>query len=286
MSNLRFFFLISALSFLLLAPFAYFRQKRESTKVAVPKYETAPLLEEKLLKKLQAAPLLREKASQNVEVSTYSAHGGRYAKITPDFFRCRGSSIHPAVPVLRDGKVVENIFDCGGTGAHSLSVRDGKEYIFPVLLDLLNEIQQKTKKQVVITSGHHCPQHHRYVTARGASSSVKHMIGAAVTFYVVGLEKAQEEVLKVIANYYQNYPVSEKERTKYTEFVRSDKCEDKATIAWYNKEVFIKFYKDREGRDADNMHPFPYFSIQVRFDRELNKEVVFKHTDAETIFRY
>lgn len=275
------------ISLLVLAPVAHFRRHNEHQKLAVPKYETNLLLEDALLKKLQSVPSLRAGVCSNSISSDYMLRtANNYERITPEFFRCRGSLLHSSIPVLRDGKVVENIFDCGGTSAHSLYVRDGKEYVFPVLLEVLNEIQQKTKKQVVITSGHRCPQHHRYVTARGVHSTAKHMIGAAVTFYVVGLERSQEQVLKVIMDFYKKYPVPEKERIKYTEFVRSDKSEDVTTPPWYNKELFIKFYKEHEGRDADNTHPFPYFALQVRFDRENNKEISFKQSEAENIYRY
>jgi hypothetical protein len=49
---------------------------------------------------------------------------------------------------------------------------------------------------------------------------------------------------------------------------------DVSTPPWYNKEILIKLYLKNEGRDFDNRHPYPYVSIQVRFDRELNEKVV------------
>jgi hypothetical protein len=52
-----------------------------------------------------------------------------------------------------------------------------------------------------------------------------------------------------------------------------------------NKEILIKFYMPNEGRNADNRHPFPYLSIQVRFDRETNMRVAYSRADAQYFLR-
>ena len=52
------------------------------------------------------------------------------------------------------------------------------------------------------------------------------------------------------------------------------------TAPWYNKEIFIKLYKKKEGRNFDNRHPYPYISIQVRFDTELNERVIYSWDKA------
>ena len=112
------------------------------------------------------------------------------------------------------------------------------------------------------------------------------MVGAAVSFYIVGLEKAQEEIMKIILNYYRKSSLPEKERGKYLEFKQMEKGEGCSMPSWYNKEICVKFYKENEGRDVDNSHPFPYVSIQVRFDRATQKEVSFKQSEADSIYRY
>ena len=253
-----------------------------------PLYERHALLDEKYMEQLAFDPVQESpfaKGRCDKAASSFKKNP-RYSVITKEFFRCRGSSLHPLIPVIVDGKLVENLFDCSGSSAHSLPIREGKEYIYPVLIELLNTIQQKTGKLVVITSGHRCPQHHRYVSAKGALHNAKHMIGACVTFYVAGLEDKPKEVMKAIFDYYKHYPAPEKETQKYAEFSRSEKPTDTSTPPWYNKEIMIKWYKPSEGRDGDNYHPYPYFSIQVRFDREKNKTVLFQEQEAEHMCRF
>jgi hypothetical protein len=278
--------LLSCTSYVVYRHFSHLKGLEKQLGVA--RYERRALIEDKFIEKLaldpiQGAVFSKENSNSWLRSSQKNSH---YAAITKEFFRCRGSPLHSPIPTVLDGKVVENFFDCSGSSTHSLPIREGKEYISPVLLELLNAIQQKTRKQVVITSGHRCPQHHRYVNAKGGPNVAKHMTGACVTFYVVGLEDKPKEVLKVIFAYYKKFSMPEKEKLKYTEFSRSDKACDTSTPPWYNKEILIKFYRQNEGRDGDNSHPFPYFSIQVRFDREKNANLLFQQSDAEHIYRF
>lgn len=263
-------------------------RQKASQSMAIPLYERHALLDESSMEQLTFDPLQAPLFAKDKR-GTMSSSGQKNllsSVITKEFFRCRGSSLHPPIPVVADGKIVENIFDCSGSSSHSLPMRDGKEYIYPVLIELLNAIQEKTGRLVVITSGHRCPQHHRYVGAKGGLHNAKHMIGASVTFYVAGLEDKPKEVIKALFDYYKDYPVPEKEKSKYTDFSRSDKPTDTSTPPWYNKEIMIKWYKPNEGRDGDNYHPYPYFSIQVRFDREKKKTVLFQEQEAEHMCRF
>ena len=59
---------------------------------------------------------------------------GKISPITKEYFRCKGSPIHPPIPIIQNGKVVENIFDCRGAECHSLPIRHDKEYIHPILI--------------------------------------------------------------------------------------------------------------------------------------------------------
>src|SRR5688572_14981430 len=101
---------------------------------------------------------------------------GKFPKITKEFFRCKGSLLNPPKPDA----------DCGGK--HSLPLIHQKENVYSILIDLLNYLQQKTQKRVVITSGHRCPQHNTYVDPSARNQTSKHLIGAEVSFYVQGLE--------------------------------------------------------------------------------------------------
>jgi hypothetical protein len=208
---------------------------------------------------------------------------GQISPITKDYFRCKGSTLNPPIPILKDQKVVENIFDC--SGSHSLPIRHGKEFIMPILIELLNEIQASTGKAVVITSGHRCPQHNRYVDTSPKNLSSKHQIGAEVSFYVAGLEHHPDTVLNAIFSFYRADPRYSSEGKCYTVFERYEKETDVSTKPWFNKEILIKQYLPREGRNNDNRHPFPYFSIQVRFDRETNMRCSYTSEEAQCFQR-
>lgn len=210
---------------------------------------------------------------------------GRISLITKEYFRCHGSPLNPPIPIIQDGKAIENIFDCHGADTHSLPIRHEKEFIFPILLELVNEIQTATGKPVIITSGHRCPAHNRYVDLSPKNQASKHLIGAEVSFYVAELEKNPEIVLQTIFAFYRSNPRYAAAGKEYTEFARYEKEVDVSTKPWLNKEIFIKLYFPHEGRDGDNRHPFPYFSIQVRFDRDTNMPVAYSPQEAEHFLR-
>lgn len=200
---------------------------------------------------------------------------GDHHPITKEFFRCKGSTLNPAHIVQKqDGPV--HYYDCGGVDTHSLPLRDGKEFVYPILIDLLNFIQTKTGKKVVITCGHRCPEHNTYADESVENQCSKHTIGAEVAFYVQGMEHDPETIVKYIQEYYQETPIYKelKDSKDYLTFQRYEKPDTNVTTTpWYNKEIFVKLYKKHEGRNFDNRHSHAYISIQVRFDRDLNERV-------------
>lgn len=208
---------------------------------------------------------------------------GGFFKITKDFFRCRGDTTHPLViKENSDGKKI-NIRDCVGGEKHGLPVRDGKEFIYPCLIDLLNFIQEKTKKKVVITTGHRCPVHNAYVDGSSTNKSSRHMLGAEVDFYVQGMEKEPEKIISLLQTFYKENPDYNKE-PDYTTFQRGDAEKYNITVApWQNKEILIKLNLEQENRDFDNSHPYPYITIVVRYDRENKTKILF---DEKLIYQY
>lgn len=198
-----------------------------------------------------------------------------YPKITKDFFRCRGSSLNPPVIFFKQEKEVLRNYDCGGPQKHSLPLRDQKEFIYPILIDLLNHVQNSTGKRVVITSGHCCPEHNTYLNSSPSNQYSKHMLGAEVDFYIQGMEEEPEKVVALLLQYYREQP-KYSGLNEFTEFKRYEKVDPHAKIApWFNKEIFIKILKKNEGRDFDNRHPYPYLSIQVRYDWDLKEKVTY-----------
>lgn len=188
-------------------------------------------------------------------------------KITKEYFRCKGSTLNPAKSSQVKNETVR-YFDCGGTERHSLPMRDGKEFVYPILINLLNHIQTETGKKVVITSGHRCPDHNNYLDPSPKNQCSKHLIGAEVSFYVQGLETKPDAIVKIIQDYYKGKP---KELQEFQRYEKNDT--NVSTAPWYNKEIFIKLFRKEEGRDFDNRHPYPYLSIQVRYDLEKNERV-------------
>ena len=194
-------------------------------------------------------------------------------KITRDFFRCQGSEFNPMRTVTTASGPPQYLHDCGGMDRHSLPVRDGQEFIYPILIELLNAIQTKTGKRVIITSGHRCPTHNTYVDDSRDNSTSKHTIGAAVTFYVQGMEYKPSLVVQQLFNYY-NEAAKYKDLPDYQLFKTDDSPKQPTkTPAWLNKEIVARIYESTEGRNCDNRHPYPYISLTVRYDSTLNKPV-------------
>ncbi len=208
------------------------------------------------------------------------SYAGNFAKITKDYFRCKGSSSNPARYDEKDVEKKNTLFDCGGSQKHSLPIKNDKEFIYPVLIDILNYIQEKTQKKVVITCGYRCPIHNTYADNSPFNQVSKHMLGAEVDFYVQGMEYKPEEVVKLIIKFYQNNP-SYANKNEYVTFKRYEKSDTNVSVKpWMNQEILIKLFNKQEGRDFDNRHPYPYLSIQVRQDKATNEKVTYSWPKA------
>jgi hypothetical protein len=195
---------------------------------------------------------------------------GGYPKITKEFLRCRGSELNPYIKVINEDGEQTKYYDCGGIAEHGLPLIEDREFVYPALLDLLNYIQYKTGKQVIVTSGHRCPKHNTYADPSKYNNMSKHMIAAEVDFYVKGMEGRAEDIVQMIFDYYPN-----------DEFKRYEKNDTNvSTPPWYNKEVFVKLYREGEGRDCDNEHPYPYIGIMVRYDKAKKERVIYSWKQA------
>ncbi|MBI3237116.1 MAG: hypothetical protein HYZ48_05415 [Chlamydiales bacterium] len=209
------------------------------------------------------------------------AHPGAHPKITKEFFRCKGSSSNP--PYFNEKQTP--LFDCAGLKKHSLPIRLDQEFIYPILIDLLNLVQTKTKSKVIITCGYRCPVHNQYADPSIANQSSKHTLGAEVDFFVEGFEKRPEEIIQILIDYYRTNPLYQGDKA-YCDFQRFEgKNSNVSTPAWMNQEIFIKLYKSSEGRDKDNLHPHPYISVQVRFDRDSQEKVTYSWEKAFRCYR-
>lgn len=198
----------------------------------------------------------------------------KFSCITNEHFRCKGTSLHSA-KIINKGFGDTYLYDCDGIEEHSLPIKDGKEYIYPILIELLNAIQNKLAGKVIITAGHRCLDHHLYVTDGQGTRHSKHLMGAEVTFYVEGFEHKPQSVVDFLLQYYRDNPTYAG-ASAYTEFKRWDlEKTDVSTAPWYNQEIFIKLYNKYEGRDGDNSHGYPYIGLQVRWERSSKEKVRF-----------
>lgn len=195
-------------------------------------------------------------------------------KITKDFFRCRGSAINPPL-VDKDS---QPLHDCEGSSRHGLPVISGKEGVYPILIHLLNYVQKKTGKRVVITCGHRCPLHNTYADPALENRTSKHQIGAEVDFYVQGMEERPQEIVGLIMQYFQETsPYAGDKESREFKRLETDAI---ATNPWLNKEIVLKLFQKTEGRDWDNRHPHPYLSVQVRYDRDHKEKVAYTWAKA------
>src|SRR5579872_221240 len=69
---------------------------------------------------------------------------GKHSKISKEFFRCKGSSMNPIRSEEKDVDRGISYSDCGGQQKHSLCLRGEKEFVYPILIELLNHVQEKT----------------------------------------------------------------------------------------------------------------------------------------------
>ncbi|MFA6118494.1 MAG: D-Ala-D-Ala carboxypeptidase family metallohydrolase [Parachlamydiales bacterium] len=203
---------------------------------------------------------------KNSPVYPFETEKSLFSKITKEFFRCKGNHLNPERIDVSDKTKLYT--DCDGISKHSLPLVHGKEGVYTVLIDVLNYIQQKVNKKVVITCGSRCPKHNTYADISGDSKNSKHMIGAEVDFYVLGYEQKPEKIIDIILEFYGK---SSKYKSSETSYIFK-KNEDGSS--WKNKEISISLCKHNQKRDFDNRHPYPYISIEVLWDRITGERVV------------
>lgn len=208
---------------------------------------------------------------------------GHMPRITKEFFRCKGDPLNPVILQEKEGKETVKYFDCQGGRTHGLPLQDGKEFVYPCLIEILNYIQQKTGKKVAITCGHRCPKHNLYVDPSPSNWGSKHMIGAEVDFYVEGMEEDPQAIVTLIQNYYKEKGPCTKEFIQFQRYEKEGL--NVSTAPWFNKEIFIKLYLPHEGRNVDNQHTHAYLGIQVRYDRATDMKVTFDQKQAQNYLR-
>lgn len=128
----------------------------------------------------------------------------------------------------------------------------GKEYVYPVLIQILNYVQKTTGRKVVITCGY------------SSTSNSKHRVGAEVDFYVQGMEKKPQEVAKIVMGFYQQEKTYKKDKA-FTQFTKVNT--KNAFQSWSNKELILHLH------DANNQHPYPYLTLELCWDKETQEKI-------------
>ena len=201
---------------------------------------------------------------------------GNIQAITKEYFRCKGSISNPPVMLNEKTSNEKYHYDCGGFDEHSLPVKEEKEFVFPALVEILNYVQKKAMKKVVITCAYRCPKHNLYAESQATKS--KHLVGAEVDFYVQGLEYNPKEVISILKQYYE-------EKVAQFGLLQSKSALD--TVTYENKEVKVSLFKEDEKRDFDNRHPYPYISIELKYDRDTKKSVFYNwHQSHQTVMKW
>lgn len=189
----------------------------------------------------------------------------QFAKITKEALRCKGSA--KAQPkILKENSV---LIDCQGPDKHSLPLFDDKEGVYPALLEMLNFLQDHLQKKVVVTAGHRCYAHQAYVLGTTSGAVTKYLIGAQVDFLVEGMS-SWSKVVECLTKYFlQTYGESQEYH-----------LEKAAGNLWQNKEIALKYFTKYEGRNEDNCHDLPYFSLELRHDRSEDKKITVHYQQA------
>ena len=213
------------------------------------------------------SPQKREKKEYPWETVSYPL-----PTITKEFFRCKGSFHNPPCIEKNYRGEMKTYVDCGGSEKHGLPIFDKKEEVYPILIKILNFIQEKINKRVIVTCGHRCPKHNSYADHSQKNCFSLHMLGAEVDFYVQGMENQPQKIIDLIFQFYQEDPFC-RGKKEYNNFFCSNERKDITTSPWYNKEIFITLFQEKEERDFDNRHPYPYISLQVRYDRIRKRDV-------------
>jgi hypothetical protein len=207
--------------------------------------------------KLHTLKFPEQKVRERYSWENTTAH--HFPKITKEAFRCKGAG-HPKPKISRENVA---LFDCQGPDRHSLPIVDDKEAVYPALLEILNSLQDHLKRKVVVTAGHRCHMHQTYLLGTTSGAITKYLIGAQVDFLVEGMSLLNQSVIDCLQDYYHKIYGSNKEYV----------LEKLASGVWQNKEIALRYVAKHEGRNEDNSHDYPYFSLELKYDRNLDKKI-------------
>lgn len=183
---------------------------------------------------------------------------GTYHTLTRDHFRCKGRGDRAPI-ALNDGNY---LFDCWGR-EHGLPWIEGREFVEPLLILLLNGVQNELQSPVTIFSGHRCPAHHRYLTQGEGSATDRHLIGAAADFELNGYTQEPQTVVAAIQKVFNKLCNQPKSKLMASQ------------EGWKNYFCEIKWHPAAQFTSPDHPSDRGYFEIIIthRLDLSLVKFV-------------
>ena len=114
-------------------------QEAEAKKVRERNLTTAPI-QRQSNETFFALPPVEEK---KIPLYPWEARRiGSHLRITKEFFRCKGEILNPPIQLQRNNQIFYHL-DCGGIEKHSLPIRDGKEFIYPILIAQLHQASHR-----------------------------------------------------------------------------------------------------------------------------------------------
>lgn len=186
-------------------------------------------------------------------------------RINKYHFCCGGSIEHPIYETDKGW-----FSDCSGGQVHSLPLKDNEEWISPILITLLNDLQDHFETAAVVLCGHCCPIHYRYRIEKGQRAVRRHMMGAAVDFKLKK-KPAQQTIDYLVerANWYSADPLSP-----------IDPTYSHSTKAWKNRHFKIHLLENYESDQTAAIR------IEVFHDPIIDETIRFQWDTTEQLYIY
>lgn len=179
----------------------------------------------------------------------------RFLSLTKYSFQCSGTNPEADIPLHQK---------CLGTLHHGLPLVNGKEYIYPRLIDLLNFLQKENKEKIIVIRGHICPKIFSLLDTQ--EQHEKYLIGAMVK--VSSQINWEKNLSPLVKKFYdkkkEEDPLYEIENSPYA-------------ITFINQE--FKFI----------IHPSSLtniMEIEVLYDKEKDSPIKFTEKDIQNYLRY
>lgn len=201
-------------------------------------------------------------ANKRVEKPSFIASQNTIPPLTPEHFRCKGSHHNPITKHTIDGK--QTYFqDCDGSHTHSLPIIDGKQTVYPHLIELLNHVQDVTGRQIRVLTGHRCYIHQSYLSSEMKDLTSAYQLGAAADVCFQSSSTGLKEIIHAIMDWYEqtNLPGS-------TFNANSD------SNRWSNRYVQLSYH---ETTDIDTKYKGPHISITLKVDPSTGKKITYSY---------